>query len=120
MGSQELSTLAANFRTNAQIVHTSFPIKGVSSEQAQTAAAAKAKLSQSNFYMGQSPMRYNTTTKENSNGKVGIDSFNSIFERKKAAHTNHITNFIDQETGGYEKSPTKNEFGKIPEKIEGG
>ena len=70
--------------------------------------------------MGQSPMRYKTTTGENSNGKVGLESLNSIFERKKAAHTNHITNFIDQETGGYEKSPVKNGFGKIPEKIEGG
>ncbi len=102
------------------MVHTSFPIKGVNAEQAESAAAQKLKLSQSNFHMGQSPMRYKTTTVENSNGKVGLENLNSIFERKKAAHTNHITNFIDQETGGYEKSPVKNSFGKIPEKIEGG
>jgi hypothetical protein len=43
-----------------------------------------------------------------------------MLERKKAFHSNHITNFIDQETGGYEKSPVKNAFGKIPEKIEQG
>jgi hypothetical protein len=77
-------------------------------------AEQKRKLTQTNFNMGRNALSYNTTTDSNHPPKSG--QYFSKEERKQKADTNYITNFIDQETRGYEKQTQKPRFGSLPPK----
>ena len=113
MGAQDVNTLQAYFKTNSQLVHKHFTeAKPIDASQAE---AQRKKLSQANFNMGKSPMQYTTTT-DSSHPALQSEQLNNIVDRQRAANFNHMTNFINKETGGYEKLPEKIPFGRIPEK----
>jgi hypothetical protein len=82
------------------------------------AEEARKKLSDSNFNMGQSELKYKTMA--NSQFKPFIRVNNStINDRKKNAIRNSITNFLDQKTGLFEKPIDTQKFGAIPVKNQG-
>ena len=112
-GSQDEMTLKSYFQTNSQINHR--PFTGAGPVDASQAEEARKKLSASNFHVGDSPVKYQSHTQKTHPALVGVENL-SIFDRKKIALRNNITNFIDTETRAFEKQSQSARYGMIPVK----
>lgn len=88
-GPQDEMTIQSYFHTNNEEAFRSFKSEAPNSSQLQE---FRDRLSQSSFHLGNSPMKYSTTTKDSHIGSASLAKY-SILERKQLAIQNNVTNF---------------------------
>ena len=91
-GSQDEATIKGYFRASSQLSH--HPFDSVEPIDPTKAAEARKKLSDSNFNMGSSPVRYRAMSTLD-NPDVGVIVNTATLDRKRMAYRNSITNFVD-------------------------
>jgi len=99
-GAQDPATIASYFQTNSSSQHRQFD--NIETMDQKELEERKKKLSDSSFNLGHSPLSIKTMNEKHHYPMGSID-LQSMDDRKRVARRNYMTNFINPNTGSFEK-----------------